>query len=160
MSTALAARRAAAGRVRHPSPGAAGLGDPYFGDAGNGGYDVSHYDVALAYAGVRTGAVDATVTVTATATQDLSAFDLDFRGPEITAVTVDGREARHRRAGRELVVTRPGRSAPGARSGSPSGTRAGRCRSGTRRSAPTGGCRARTARSSPPSRTARRPGCR
>ncbi|MFB9193763.1 M1 family metallopeptidase [Actinomadura verrucosospora] len=88
-----------------PSPGAAGLGDPYFEGAGNGGYDVVHYDVALAYAGVRTGAVDAAVTVTATAAQDLSAFDLDFRGPQITAVAVDGREARHRRAGRELVIT-------------------------------------------------------
>ncbi|MES9537185.1 M1 family aminopeptidase [Actinomadura sp. NPDC000600] len=88
-----------------PSPGAAGLGDSYIKDAGNGGYDVAHYDVALAYAGVRTGAVEATVTVTATAAQDLSAFDLDFRGPRITAVSVDGREAGHRRAGRELVVT-------------------------------------------------------
>ncbi|MEV4001973.1 M1 family metallopeptidase [Actinomadura sp. NPDC049753] len=88
-----------------PSPGAAGLGDPYFEGAGNGGYDVVHYDVALAYAGVRTGSVDAAVTVTATAAQDLSAFDLDFRGPQITAVAVDGREARHRRAGRELVIT-------------------------------------------------------
>ncbi len=88
-----------------PSPGAADVGDPYIKGAGNGGYDVAHYDVALAYAGVKTGAVEATVTVTAAATQDLSAFDLDFRGPEVTAVSVDGRPARHGRAGQELVVT-------------------------------------------------------
>ncbi|WP_433467234.1 M1 family metallopeptidase [Spirillospora sp. CA-128828] len=88
-----------------PSPGAAGLGDSYFRDAGNGGYDAAHYDVTMAYAGARTGTVDATVTVTATATQDLSTFDLDFRGPEVGGVSVDGRSARYRRDGRELVVT-------------------------------------------------------
>lgn len=81
------------------------MGDPYFEGAGNGGYDIAHYDVALAYASTRTGSVDATVTATATAVQDLSAFDLDFRGPPVASVAVDGREARHRRAGRELVIT-------------------------------------------------------
>ena len=28
-----------------PSPGAAGIGDPYFPKDGNGGYDVAHYEV-------------------------------------------------------------------------------------------------------------------
>ncbi|WP_308166531.1 MULTISPECIES: M1 family metallopeptidase [Actinomadura] len=88
-----------------PSPGSPGLGDAYFKYAGNGGYDVDHYDVALTYAGPRTGAVEATVSITARAVQDLSAFDLDFRGPEIVDVTVDGRSARHARAGQELTVT-------------------------------------------------------
>ena len=31
------------------TPGAAGLGDPYFPLAGNGGYDAGHYDLRLAY---------------------------------------------------------------------------------------------------------------
>ncbi|NDU76172.1 M1 family peptidase [Actinomadura sp. DSM 109109] len=97
-----------------PAPGAAGLGDPYFGSAGNGGYDVAHYDVALAYAGTRTGSVEAAVTITATATQALSAFDLDFRGPKITSVAVDGRPAGHRRADGELVIT-PARPIPAGR---------------------------------------------
>src|SRR3954462_4870759 len=30
-------------------PGSAGVGDPYFPNLGNGGYDVGHYDLALAY---------------------------------------------------------------------------------------------------------------
>ncbi|WP_242900941.1 M1 family metallopeptidase [Actinomadura terrae] len=88
-----------------PAPGSPGIGDAYFPNAGNGGYDVAHYDVALTYAGPKTGAVDATVAITAKATQDLSAFDLDFRGPEIVSVAVDGRPARHARAGQELTVT-------------------------------------------------------
>jgi hypothetical protein len=32
-----------------PVPGSPGLGDTYFPDYGNGGYDVSHYDVRLRY---------------------------------------------------------------------------------------------------------------
>ncbi|MFG2005666.1 M1 family metallopeptidase [Spirillospora sp. NPDC048911] len=83
-------------------PGAAGMGDPYFREAGNGGYDVLHYDVALAYA--KGGKVDATVTVTAEATQDLSRFNLDFRGPKIVGITVGGRRAAYRRKGQELTV--------------------------------------------------------
>jgi hypothetical protein len=31
------------------SPGSAGLGDPFFPNAGNGGYDVSHYSLTLSY---------------------------------------------------------------------------------------------------------------
>ncbi|MEO5875830.1 MAG: M1 family metallopeptidase [Streptosporangiaceae bacterium] len=87
-------------------PGAAGVGDKYFPKAGNGGYDVSNYGVVLKYtpAGFR---VDATVTVTATATQNLSAFDLDYRGPKITALRVNGVDTPYQRKGSELVV-RPG----------------------------------------------------
>lgn len=32
-----------------PQPGGPGLGDSYFPDYGNGGYDVQHYDVRLRY---------------------------------------------------------------------------------------------------------------
>ena len=31
------------------SPGSAGLGDPYFPLAGNGGYDVAHYSLVFSY---------------------------------------------------------------------------------------------------------------
>ncbi|GAA2604450.1 hypothetical protein GCM10010411_43280 [Actinomadura fulvescens] len=83
--------------------GSSGLGDAYFRDAGNGGYDVRHYDVALEYA--KGGKVDATVTATAVATQHLSRFNLDFRGPKIVDVTVNGKRAAHRRKGQELMIT-------------------------------------------------------
>src|SRR5258708_33431155 len=82
--------------------GAAGIGDPYFSQAGNGGYDVRNYLVDLAYA-PKTKSVDATVTITATATSDLTSFDLDFRGPQIMSLTVNGKPASYQRRGKELV---------------------------------------------------------
>ncbi|MBP2702328.1 M1 family metallopeptidase [Microbispora sp. RL4-1S] len=86
------------------SPGAADVGDPYFPDQGNGGYDVRHYDIAFAY-DPSTKHMDATTTVEAVATQDMDRFDLDFRGPQITSLTVDGHKASFERSGQELIVT-------------------------------------------------------
>jgi len=90
------------------SPGAPGAGDPYFPDAGNGGYDVSHYDIRLAFH-PETKAIDATTTILATATQDLSRFDLDFQGPlKISRLSVNGQNAGFTRSGaQELVITPP-----------------------------------------------------
>jgi aminopeptidase N len=88
-----------------PSPGAPGIGDPYFPLLGNGGYDAIHYtlelDLDIAAGSIR----DATATIDAVATQDLSAFNLDYRGPDIEAVTVDGIAADWSRDGGELTVT-------------------------------------------------------
>src|SRR5690348_9608185 len=66
-------------------PGADGVGDPYFPLAGNGGYDVGHYDLALAYdpAG---HTLTGTASITATATQNLSRFDLDLSGMQVRSV--------------------------------------------------------------------------
>jgi aminopeptidase N len=87
-----------------PRPGAAGLGDRYYPTLGNGGYDALDYDVALAI-DMASGAVEADVVLCARATQALSAFHLDFLGPEVSAVDVDGVPARFERADGELVVT-------------------------------------------------------
>jgi len=81
--------------VRAPlfSPGAPGAGDPYFPDMGNGGYDVRHYDIRLAF-DPRTKAISATTTILARATQNLSRFNLDFQGPlKISKLSVNGRDA-------------------------------------------------------------------
>ena len=86
------------------TPGAAGVGDPFFPKAGNGGYDVSHYDLTLRYQ-PKSRRLTATAVITATATRDLSSFDLDYRGPKISSLTVDGAPAQVRRDGQELVVT-------------------------------------------------------
>ena len=51
-------------------PGSTSGGDPYFPAAGNGGYDVGHYDLTLAFDPV-SGRLDATAVVTLTATADL-----------------------------------------------------------------------------------------
>jgi aminopeptidase N len=86
-------------------PGSPGLGDPFFPNAGNGGYDVAHYSLILGYepgANQLTGSA----TITANATQDLSSFDLDLRGFSISRVVVNGREASFSRRGdQELVIT-------------------------------------------------------
>ena len=80
-------------------PGARSAGDPLFPQEGNGGYDATHYEIALDYdpadnsfgAGTRTS-------ITAVATQDLSELSLDFqRDLAISSVKVDGVEAAHQR---------------------------------------------------------------
>src|SRR5690349_7631867 len=101
-----------AGAVTY-APGSPGLGDPFFPDAGNGGYDVSHYSLTLDYA-PSANQLAGTAVITATATQNLSSFDLDLRGFTISRVLVDGAAATWTHPGQELVVT------PG------SGLRAGR----------------------------------
>ena len=99
--TAVAAAPAAA----QFSPGSDGLGDPFFPFAGNGGYDVQHYFLDLDY--VRTGnQMDATATITAKATQNLSSFNLDLRGFNISNLDVNGVDAAFSRSGtHELTVT-------------------------------------------------------
>ena len=73
-SLALAAGTAAAGPVGSP-----GIGDPYYPTDGNGGYDVSDYDINLAY-DPPSRQLDGDTTITARATQDLSRFNLDSPG--------------------------------------------------------------------------------
>jgi aminopeptidase N len=84
--------------------GAPGVGDPFFPLAGNGGYDVSHYSLRLDY-DPATHQLDGTATISATATQDLSSFDLDLRGFEILELLVNGQSASFTRNGQELVIT-------------------------------------------------------
>src|SRR6478609_10861783 len=61
------------------SPGAAGLGDPYYPLDGNGGYDVGRYLLELSYEPA-TGFLAGSATIHARATQDLSSFSLDLQG--------------------------------------------------------------------------------
>src|SRR3954453_21608383 len=84
-------------------PGAPGLGDPLFPLAGNGGYDVAHYGLALDYDRA-SGQLDGTAVISARATQSLSRFDLDLRGFDVSLLLVDGRPASYRRSGQELIV--------------------------------------------------------
>lgn len=86
------------------SPGAAGIGDPYFPTDGNGGYDVAGYDLAVRYDPVP-GVLAGTATLTARATQNLSRFNLDLVGLNVREVTVGGSAATWQRAGQELTIT-------------------------------------------------------
>lgn len=83
--------------------GSPGLGDPFFPLAGNGGYDVSNYSLTLTY-DPRTRRLAGSATISATATQNLSRFDLDLRGFDVSRLAVDGRSAAFNRDGQELVI--------------------------------------------------------
>ena len=86
------------------APGAPGIGDPYFPDYGNGGYDVSHYDVRQRYY-PDTDRLTGTTTILAKATQGLDRFNLDFL-LTVSSVKVNGWTATYERRGdHELVVT-------------------------------------------------------
>jgi aminopeptidase N len=91
------------------TPGSAGLGDPMFPNAGNGGYDVQNYNLTLDYT-PSSNQLTATAVITATATQNLSSFNLDLRGFTISRLLVNGRAATATRdGGQELTVTpKPG----------------------------------------------------
>lgn len=78
--------------------------DPYWPLDGNGGTDAQHYDVRVRY-DFATGRLRGRTAITMTATADLRSFSLDLLLPT-TAVKVDGRKARFRKAGKhELRVT-------------------------------------------------------
>ncbi|MFI1963041.1 M1 family metallopeptidase [Streptomyces pathocidini] len=92
------------------TPGAPGIGDRYYPDHGNGGYDVSHYDLRLKYR-PGTDRLEGTATLLATPTQDLSRFNLDF-ALEVSEVRVDGRKASFARTGAHELEVTPGATLP------------------------------------------------
>ena len=83
--------------------GSAGLGDPYNPTAGNGGYDVIHYDLDLDL-DVATGALAGIATIEAVALEALASFNLDLYDLEVSAVAVDGVEAGFSADDGELTV--------------------------------------------------------
>ncbi|MGP9017316.1 M1 family metallopeptidase [Streptomyces sp. BR1] len=86
------------------TPGAPGIGDPYYPSSGNGGYDVSHYDLRLKYQPT-TDLLEGTATILATTTQNLSRFNLDF-GLQVSEVLVNGTKAKYAKSGtQELEIT-------------------------------------------------------
>ncbi len=91
-------------------PGAAGLGDPLYPELGNGGYDVRHYALDLAY-DPESGRLEGRATITAVATHDLSSFNLDLSGLEVVSVGVEGARASATRRGSELTLI-PARALP------------------------------------------------
>jgi aminopeptidase N len=86
------------------TPGAAGGGDPFYPQAGNGGYDVKSYSLKLDYE-PQNEQLAGDVTISARATQDLSRFNLDLRGYKISTLTVNGTAASFTRKDQELTVT-------------------------------------------------------
>lgn len=87
------------------TPGSDGAGDPYYPTDGNGGYDVTGYQVSISY-DPRDELLDGDTTITATANAELSRFHLDLDGLNVSSVEVDGVAAGVERTGsHELVIT-------------------------------------------------------
>ncbi|MFC6148446.1 MULTISPECIES: M1 family metallopeptidase [Mumia] len=87
----------------HFTPGAAGIGDPYFPTDGNGGYDARHYSLDVRY-DPATDRLVGDARIKARATQNLSRFNLDLDGLTVRSVRVNGRRATWRHSGGELTV--------------------------------------------------------
>ncbi len=82
-----------------------GVGDLVWPQLGNGGYDVLDQRLDLRFA-KGLAKYTATTTLTARATQNLSSFDLDLLGPEVTGVRVNGVPAAWKSTPQgELVIT-------------------------------------------------------
>lgn len=82
----------------------AGVGDPYYPQDGNPGYDVTHYGLDLTY-DPGSDTLGGTAVVTATARQKLTSFALDLDGLTVSSVTVNARAAKFSRADGELTIT-------------------------------------------------------
>jgi aminopeptidase N len=76
--------------------------EPFFPAAGSRSYDAFSYDVRLAYRG--DGSIRASTAIKALATKRLSDFSLDFFGPRVSSVKVNGRPARFSRSHGKLRV--------------------------------------------------------
>jgi aminopeptidase N len=115
IAVALAASLTPAAACAAPASGvgAPGVGDPFFPLAGNGGYDVTRYQLRLDYRPA-SGVLRGRTSVTATAEQALTQFDLDLRGFTVEQVVVDGLAATWWRSGQELVVVPAAPLAEGA----------------------------------------------
>ena len=100
---ALALAGASAALAGGGAVGTPGVGDSLFPEAGNGGYEVDHYDLDLGY---RPSAAKLYMTerVRATASESLSRFDLDLRGFHLLNLTVNGSPATFARDGQELEI--------------------------------------------------------
>ncbi len=83
--------------------GSASIGDPYFPSSGNGGYDVTHYDIHISYSPAHPE-IRATTTIESVAGRPLRSFDLDLSGLTVDDVTVDGHPARFSRRRAKLVI--------------------------------------------------------
>jgi aminopeptidase N len=84
--------------------GAAGIGDPYFPEDGNGGIDVLRYDVHDAYR-FSDRRISGHTTLTLRTTERLSSFDLDFLLPVSDVTLSTGRATFDRPDRHELRIT-------------------------------------------------------
>jgi len=87
----------------NPDYGAYGLGDPFYPMLGNGGYDVQNYDITL-NVHMNDNTINGSTIIKAIASENMSAFNLDFYGLNILLVQVNSVNAKYSRSGTELTV--------------------------------------------------------
>ncbi|WP_051898514.1 M1 family metallopeptidase [Sciscionella sediminilitoris] len=85
------------------SPGGSSIGDSYYPNDGNTGYDVGHYDLRLNYQ-PKGDQLAGTATILLTPTTDLSSFSLDF-GLQTDSVLVDNAKAEFAKKDAKLRIT-------------------------------------------------------
>ena len=90
--------------------GARGIGDPYFPQDGNGGYNALKYDVRDSYR-FSDGRLRGSTAITLRTTERLSSFDLDFLLP-VSKVTLSTGAARFSRPDRHELRIIPARPIP------------------------------------------------
>ena len=94
-----------AGAIAGTAAAAAGpQREPFFPHAGNRGIDVREYRARLAF-NPRSGGVRASVVLSVAATQRLGRFSLDFVGPPVEAVEVEGAPAKFSRTSHKLLIS-------------------------------------------------------
>jgi len=86
--------------------GTPGLNDVLFPMAGNGGIDVQHYALDIEWDNT-TDIINVKAVLTIKATQQLSAFNLDFHKLHIRSLKVDGQHAKFQRSSDELTISLP-----------------------------------------------------
>ena len=87
-----------------PVTGAPGIGDSYFPNLGNGGYDVQRYVLAL-NVNPATNELKGSVTIEATALVNLASFNLDDHELSIDSVLVNNQTAKFSTQSDELTIT-------------------------------------------------------
>jgi aminopeptidase N len=90
----------------NPNPGEEGIGDPYFPDLGNGGYDAQSYSIDLDV-DMDANQISGTTTIDLVATEQLTSLNLELLGMQVDDVNVNGISAQFNRAGEELTVYLP-----------------------------------------------------
>jgi aminopeptidase len=95
-----------------PQHGASTAGDPYLPESGNGGYEVTHYELDLTYR-MSSNLLLGRARLSAIATESLSRLSLDLAGLRVAKVAVNGRRAqRFVTRGRKLHIW-PDKPVPG-----------------------------------------------
>lgn len=86
-----------------PVEGSPGMGDPYYPNLGNSGYDVQNYEIVLDVDPLMNN-IQGSTEIMATATERLGSFHLDFHGLMIESINVNGEIAEYSRNEDELTI--------------------------------------------------------